>query len=168
MNSSNSSKCTDALVTVTLFRSIWITQCRLHLEHLCNPVTIIFPHIRRVPHLGQLETCSSDRKSFSMGGPPLCRNISWILWVKQANCRLNIKRRQANFLAIPNGMQEAHLPPLGQLRRIFKKNLFLIFVFFGMSLIWDRIFFPARSKQFIRSTSIFLFELFSEHKQHTD
>lgn len=40
------------------------------------------------------------------------------------NYRLNIKRRQANFLAIPNGMQEAHLPPLSQLRRIFKQNKF--------------------------------------------
>ena len=28
--------------------------------------------------------------------------------------------------------------------------------------------FPARSKQFIRSTSIFLFEFFGEYKQHTD
>ena len=53
-------------MTVTLFRSIWITQCRLHLEHLCNPVTIIFPHIRRVPHLGQLEIFMSLGKSFCM------------------------------------------------------------------------------------------------------
>ena len=37
-----------------------------------------------------------------------------------------------------------------------------------MITIWDRIFFPARSKQFIRSTSIFLFEFFGEYKQHTD
>lgn len=40
------------------------------------------------------------------------------------NGRLNIKRRQANFLAIPNGMQEAHLPPLSQLRLIFKQDKF--------------------------------------------
>src|SRR5699024_182161 len=31
-----------------------------------------------------------------------------------------------------------------------------------------QVFFPARSKQFIRSTSIFLFEFFGEYKQHTD
>ena len=124
MKSSNFSKCTDALVTVTLFRSIWITQCRLHLEHLCNPVTIIFPHMRRVPHLGQLETCSSDRKSFNMGVLLCVETYLGFSEVNQRIAVLNIKRRQANFLAIPNGMQEARLPPLSQLRRIFKQNKF--------------------------------------------
>ena len=69
-SSSGFSKCRDALVTVTLFFSIWITQWRLHLEHLCNPVTIIFPHISRVPHRGQLETFKSARRTSLIMVPP--------------------------------------------------------------------------------------------------
>ena len=37
-------------------------------EHLCNPVTIIFPHISRVPHRGQLETFKSASQNFTHNG----------------------------------------------------------------------------------------------------
>ena len=61
--------------------------------------------------MGQLEMCSSDRKSFNMGVLLCVETYLGFSEVNQRIAVLNIKRRQANFLAIPNGMQEAHLPP---------------------------------------------------------
>ena len=46
--------------------SVQAGQHGFPLGHFCSPVTMIFPHMRRVPHLGQLETFKSVRSSFCM------------------------------------------------------------------------------------------------------